>query len=99
MATPTILAIGPGAPGSIQGAKIALAAYANSGDQAAIARLGQEAGLIGVTKVAVGLASPPPSSSNPTAGRTILGIPVVDVGVGAAVVGAAAYLASRMGWL
>jgi hypothetical protein len=84
------------------GAKIALAGYANSpntaADDAAIQRLATASGLE-QAKVAVGLAPPPPSSTNPQAGRTILGVPVVDVGVGAAVVGVLGYLAMRAGWL
>ena len=99
----SVLGAGPGSAGSKLGAKIALAAYATgpntAADSAAIERLGQTAGLVTVARTAVGLAPPPPSSSNPTAGRTILGIPVVDVGVGAAALGALGYLASRMGWL
>ena len=84
--------------GSKLGAKIALAGYANSpntaADNAAIARLATASGLTQV-KTAVGLTPPPPSSTNPTAGRTIFGVPVVDVAVGGVVIGALGYLASR----
>jgi hypothetical protein len=48
---------------------------------------------------AVGLAPPPPTPHNPQGGRTIFGIPVLDVGIGAVVLTAgAAVVAHVKGW-
>jgi len=48
--------------------------------------------VTGQVAMAVGLAPPPPTKANPTAGRTILGVPVVDVGIGAVVLGGLGFL-------
>ena len=94
----TLLALDASGRPSV-GATIALAATPKTpANAAAIQRLAAASTGTHVS-TALGLTPPPPTTNNPKGGRTILGIPVVDVGVGAVALAGAGLLARRMGWL
>lgn len=95
MTTVSILPMGaPGSASAKQAISDAVARGAG-GNQAALQRLAQA--YNGPASL-VGLAPPKPTPANPTAARTILGVPVVDAVIGAVAVAGAAFLAKRAHW-
>lgn len=85
-------------PNSPQGQQMAYnAALGQPAGSAAQTRLLVAAGVMPASALsAVGIGTPPATVANPQAGAAILGIPIVDMGIGAAVVGGLLFLGRKL---
>ncbi len=77
---------------------LTLPANATAATNAALAQALASEG-VGQAATALAMRSPAPTPANPQGGRTLFGVPVVDVGVGAVAVVGLAWLAKAKHWL